>query len=389
MRTKHAGFTLLELMVAMSIFLIIGGVTLGLFAQHVPLFNQQQNQSALNIQVRNSIMQLQTDVVNAGSGFITSTDQSSGVLGVTIANSSSTSGNSPTACNTASTYTYPANCFDTLNVINVDTTVAAAHPENGTFTSGYAANPDDAVTTNTGSIYIYPPTGVTAATLLSEYENAYSNSVEHEVLFVRSNGSLMTAVMLSSAPSATTVKNSVTCIQLTYNATNSTGFSTAANDPLNISAVNNGNPKVTNTFYSTDYVLMMAPITYSVSTATASNPQLVRTSGGVSTVLAQQVIGFKVGAMLLDDTTSTCTGDPTLTTDSPKYCYDSAVDTNGGYSSQWTSIRSVQVALIGRTNPNPGSTYIDRNGFDSGPYQIEGVNVVINPRNLSMNDADF
>jgi len=63
-RTRSAGFTLLELMVAMAVFLIIGGVTLGLFAEHVPLFNRQQDQAALNIQIRNSIMQLQTDVVN-------------------------------------------------------------------------------------------------------------------------------------------------------------------------------------------------------------------------------------------------------------------------------------------------------------------------------------
>jgi prepilin-type N-terminal cleavage/methylation domain-containing protein len=381
-RTRSAGFTLLELMVAMAVFLIIGGVTLGLFAEHVPLFNRQQDQAALNIQIRNSIMQLQTDVVNGGSGYVTGTNLSPGVLGVTITNS-----NPSTACNTASTYTYSSTCFDTLNVINVDSSVSVAHPDSGTFGSGYATTGTDCVTTNSSTIYIYPPTGVTAATLLTEYQNAYTNSAEKELLLINAAGTKMTTVMLSAAPSATVVKNSVTAIQLSYNVTTSSGTNAASNDPLNIDITGNGNPMLTNQFCSTDYVLELAPITYSVSTATTSNPELIRTQGGVATVLAQQIIGFKVGAMLWDVLT-TCTGDPTMATDSPTYCYDSSNDTTG-YASQWTKIRSIQISLIGRTNPDGGAEYTYRNGFDSGPYQIEGVNAVINPRNMSMNDADF
>jgi prepilin-type N-terminal cleavage/methylation domain-containing protein len=381
-RTRSAGFTLLELMVAMAVFLIIGGITLGLFAEHVPLFNRQQDQAALNIQIRNSIMQLQTDVVNGGSGYVTGTNLSPGVLGVTITNS-----NPSTACNTASTYTYSSTCFDTLNVINVDSSVSVAHPDSGTFGSGYATTGTDCVTTNSSTIYIYPPTGVTAATLLTEYQNAYNNSAEKELLMINAAGTKMTTIMLSAAPSATVVKNSVTAIQLSYNVTTSSGTNTATNDPLNIDITGNGNPSLTNQFCSTDYVLELAPITYSVSTSIASNPELIRTQGGTATVLAQQVIGFKAGAMLWDVNT-TCTGDPTMATDSPTYCYDSSNDSTG-YASQWTKIRSIQISLIGRTNPDGGASYTYRNGFDSGPYQIEGVNAVINPRNMSMNDADF
>jgi prepilin-type N-terminal cleavage/methylation domain-containing protein len=382
-RTRHSGFSLLELMVAMSIFLIIGGVTLGLYAQHIPLFNRQQEQAALNIQIRNSIMQLQTDVVNGGTGYVTGTNLPPGVLGVTITNSLPTS-----ACNTPSTFTYGPTCFDTLNIIDTDATVSAAHPDSGTFSSNYSTTSTDCVTTNASTIYIYPPTGVTAATLLSEYENAYANSAEKELLVINAAGTKMTTIMLSAKPTATVVKNGVTAIQLTYNVTTASGTNTAANDPLNISISGNGNPMIADgNFCSTDYVLELAPITYSVNTSISTNPELIRTQGGVGTVLAQQVIGFKVGAMLWDVLT-TCTGDPTMTTDSPTYCYDSSND-GSGYSSQWTKIRSVQISLIGRTNPDPGATYLYRNSFDNGPYQIEGVNAVINPRNMSMNDADF
>ena len=392
-RTRSAGFSLLELLVAISIFLIIGGVTLGLFSQHQPMFNQQQNQAALNIQIRNSIMQLQTDVVNAGSGYLTATDLPSGVVGVTISNSLPT-----TACNTPSTYTYGSTCFDTLNVINIDSTVAVAHPDSGTFATGYATTSTDCTNTNTGSIYLFPSGTTTAATLATEMDNAYNNNAEKELLLVNSAGTKMTTIMLTSAPTAAT-HNSVSSLHLAFNATTSSGWNTTANDPLNIAAYEtdppasnsttpNGNPLVSDGNYcSGDYVLVLQPITYSVSTATPSNPELMRTVGGVSTVLAQQVIGFKVGAMLWDVNT-TCTGDPTLATDSPTYCYDSSTD-SVGYSSNWTKLRSVQVSLIGRTTPNPGASYTFRNSFDNGPYQIEGVNVVINPRNMSMNDADY
>jgi hypothetical protein len=106
----------------------------------------------------------------------------------------------------------------------------------------------------------------------------------------------------------------------------------------------------------------------------------------VSSVLAQQVIGFKVGAILWN---AACPSEGITgagADDDSSYCYDSST---AGYSSQWTTIRSVQISLIGRTNPNPGASYTYRNSFDSGPYQIEGVMAVLNPRNMSMNDADF
>ncbi|HET9281461.1 MAG TPA: prepilin-type N-terminal cleavage/methylation domain-containing protein, partial [Candidatus Angelobacter sp.] len=63
------GFSLIELMVAMLIFLVIGGAAVALVKKHVPIFTSQQNQTGLNISMRNAVAQMQIDVVNAGTGY--------------------------------------------------------------------------------------------------------------------------------------------------------------------------------------------------------------------------------------------------------------------------------------------------------------------------------
>ena len=47
-----AGFTLIEMLLAMGIFGVISAAAFGLMAQHQPLFNQQQGLAALNISMR-------------------------------------------------------------------------------------------------------------------------------------------------------------------------------------------------------------------------------------------------------------------------------------------------------------------------------------------------
>jgi hypothetical protein len=91
--------------------------------------------------------------------------------------------------------------------------------------------------------------------------------------------------------------------------------------------------------------------------------------------LSEQVIGFKVGAALVNGTTST-----------PTYNFDSSTFkvTPGAAGYDYTMVRSVMVSLVGRTPPVQDPTYVFRNSFDGGPYQIQGVSVVVNPRNMSM-----
>jgi hypothetical protein len=44
------------------------------------------------------------------------------------------------------------------------------------------------------------------------------------------------------------------------------------------------------------------------------------------------------------------------------------------------------ISLIGRTKPTTDPSYKFRNSFDSGAYEIQGVSLVVNPRNMSMSD---
>ena len=50
-----AGFSLVELTVAMAVFLVVGGAAVALVKMHVPLFTSQQNQTGLNLSLRNGV----------------------------------------------------------------------------------------------------------------------------------------------------------------------------------------------------------------------------------------------------------------------------------------------------------------------------------------------
>jgi len=86
-KTSH-GFTLIELMVAMTIFLIIGAAAMSLFKQHASLFTTQQGEVGLNMGLRNALQQIQTDAVQAGNGFYNggATQTSNTPAGVSVQN---------------------------------------------------------------------------------------------------------------------------------------------------------------------------------------------------------------------------------------------------------------------------------------------------------------
>jgi len=110
-----AGFTMIELLVSVAIFVVIGGAAFSLFKQHAPLFTQQQNLTGLNITMRNAVAQMQMDIVNAGTGYYPGTNFPDWPIGITIQN------NPPgSSCYNAATHTYNSTCFDMLNVIAMD-----------------------------------------------------------------------------------------------------------------------------------------------------------------------------------------------------------------------------------------------------------------------------
>ena len=113
-------------------------------------------------------------------------------------------------------------------------------------------------------------------------------------------------------------------------------------------------------------------ITYYVDATNSSNPKLMRqASGGTTDELAEQVIGFQVGA---GTATPLCVSGSN-TTDVP-YSFNPA-----NYCYNWTDIQSVRVSIVGRTNPSqPVPNF--QNSFDQGPYKIEALTVIVSPRNL-------
>jgi prepilin-type N-terminal cleavage/methylation domain-containing protein len=350
LRTKASGFSLMELMVAMAVFLVVGGAAVALFRRHVPLFSQQQSQASVNVAMRNAAAQMQIDLANAGSGYYPGINIPAWPIGVTIVFPAVGA-----PCFTAPS-TYAAGCFDTLNIISADRNTPPANP---TIVGGgcnlLTASP----------LYLQPIAPTTAAQLAALYNTG------DEVLLVNSSGTQMSTVVLTS-PGVV----SGGLVQLAHAPVNANGIDPADAPPgLNITntgetnlVYNGGVSKLGTQFCPADWAIKLSVITYSVDTTTnPADPSLVRTQNGQTNVLADQIIGFKVGAW---DTVTT------------QYEYNTAAN----YGSDWSTIQSVRLSMIGRTNPVTGAMAGFTNTFDNGPYKVEGISIVVNPRNLSMNN---
>ena len=344
--TRHkstAGFSLVELMVAMAVFMVVGGAAVALVKMHVPLFTSQQNQTGLNLSMRNGVAQMQIDVVNAGTGYYQGVNIPAWPIGITVINSAPGTG-----CYNAATNTYGPGCFDAINVIAIDQNTPPAHTDDiGANCIGKGMQ---------ASSLFLTPIGTTSLTQL-----AADFHTGDQVLLVKSDGSQMNTTILTSDGQVTGGK-----VKLAHNPTAVDGTNTLVDDPLGLSNTADAN-KLGMQFCSADWVLKIAPITYQVDASDPTNPKLTRTQGGQTSVLAEQIVGFKVGAAIWNDTT----GDP--------YSFDANT-----YLHDWSRIRSIRVSMIGRTPADATSPF--RNTFDGGPYKVESVSVVINPRNLSMND---
>ena len=382
-RSGVSGFTLIELMISITVFLVIGAAAMSLFKQHASLFNDQQYQIGLNVSLRNALAQMENDVVNAGTGWYNAANNvASWPIGVKIVNN--TAGGA--TCHPAGTSTYNTACFDTLSLIVPDPTTPPGQVYVAPGTPG-CATPATTGTTGTGTatMTISPVAPSTQAQLLT---GLIANS---QVIFIHvgTSGTLMTTAVLSQAASA-----SGTNVLLTFGATLANGTNpTATNDPLNLTTTANVDPALvsttlTNSFCSgTDWVVKVAPITYSVdATTTPTNPTLTRTENGVANPIASQIIGFKLGA------STVVLNGLNITGSSGAYCYNAASTTSPCYDNQFDQIRSIRISLIGRTPPglysnsNVYSPTMFTNSFDGQPYKIQALSIIVNPRNLSMND---
>lgn len=344
-RSKIAGFSMLELLVAVALFVIIGGAAFSLFAKHAPLFTQQQNLTGLNITMRNAVAQMQMDIVNAGTGYYPGTNFPDWPIGITIQNNPPSS-----SCYNATTHTYTATCFDTLNVIAMDQTTPPSHPTD----SG-----SNCVSTTSSILFANPPTGMTAATLASYFHTG------DQVLVVKSDGSQMTTTILTKDGQATGNK-----VQLQHNPTGADGSNASTYDPLGITT--NASNKLGTSYCSADWIMKLAPVTYTVDASDPTDPKLTRKQNGSTDVVAEQIIGFKVGATIWNSASNTS---------SDFYSFDSS-----SYGYNYSLIRSVRLSLIGRTPPYQSGAKNFQNNFDQGNYQIQAISIAVNPRNLSMRD---
>jgi hypothetical protein len=224
-----------------------------------------------------------------------------------------------------------------------------------------------------------------------------STGVQDQILFVTNAGTSYTTAKLTAAPTTPTIAGNY-YVLLTYGATQSNGQNTlgGANDIYNISTSTPNPTSLLQTSFCPssppDYVLRIVPTTYKVDLTNSSNPALLRIVAGQSgqttstETLATQIIGFKIGASLYQS----------ATLDTVTYCFDSSkwdpstscnsASSPAGDAYNYPLVRTIMVSLIGRTNPNPDPTYVFRNSFDNGPYEIQGVSIVVNPRNMSMTD---
>jgi len=355
-RRSSSGFSLVELMIALVLFLVIAGAGVRLVQKHVPMSTAQQNQAGLNLVMRNAMAQMQVDIVNAGSGYYPGANIPAFPIGITIQNNVVAGAAN---CYDAATFTYGPNCFDTINIIESDPTVPPSHP---------ADIGSNCVSTTSSTLFSIPTGTTTADQLAADFHSG------DELLLLKGDGSQMTTVVLTKDAQVSGDK-----VQMQHNPTGADG--TNSSEMFGIANAADSN-KLGTQFCTNDWVLKIKGLTYSVDATDPTDPKLVRkTNGANPDVIAEQIIGFKVGAM----TWNTSTGD-----DQATYSFNATApppgpgcNSNCGYNSDWALIRSVLVSVIGRTPPNPTDTF--RNTFDTGPYRVEAISVVINPRNLSMN----
>jgi prepilin-type N-terminal cleavage/methylation domain-containing protein len=369
------GFSLLELMVAMAIFLIIGGAAVALVRRHVPLFNSAQNQAGLNVALRNAVAQMQMEVVNAGSGYSATNPMPFWPVGATI---------TPAATpNCQATAIYVSTCFDTLTLITADSVLPPLAPSSnqlGTIavdTNGGT----DLYLTSPGNPALVPP--ATYATWAARFQPG------DEIMLIQGgtefpNGQPSMTVLVVQAPGGAAAGNSV---HVSFASTGNlaacpiNGVATAvkgipqAKDPLGIyDPTAAANPPECSRFFNSfnpglDYAIRLTSTKYYVDTTVAANPKLVRLVTGAAgpDVVAEQIIGFQVGAW--SSNTSAYNMDPSA------------------YGRDWASIRSLLVRIVARaapSNDNQGTGNF-KNSYDQGPYQVQGMSVVINPRNMSSN----
>lgn len=408
------GFTLIELMVAMVVFLIVAGTAFSVFDKHMAMITHQESLSGVNLALRNATSQLQIDLSAAGQNLLSGAGQNLATelgtfsTGVVIQNNVPPGqGGAAAPCAPAGNWAYPvpSGCFDALTIFGPQN-VGCAATTNGQPPVLVLSDSEDLSSSTTIEAYD-PATGANAAT------DATCFKAGDELLVIQlPTGTTLTcgsgnqftycldAVTLSATPAV-----SGTNLQLTHSLSDCPGGScTDAQGILSNPSGSNFVNALTHTFsspgaYVVDIGSSSAAITYSVvvNPSNATDTQLERCDSNGCAVLADQIIGFKVGAALWNNESN---GQPDIANyfyDSSKYCSaffsgancnDSPLtptDENDAYD--FSLVRAVRASLIGRTTPGTDPVISNfANGFDHGPYLVQQSSVVVDLRNMSIGD---
>jgi hypothetical protein len=384
-------------MISIAVLVIVGGAAFGLFNSMQVANTTLQGQQGLSLSLRSTASQLQSDLSNAGNGYFQGVNVPSWPVGVTIQNNWITPG---TSCYNSTSGTYTSTCFDAINIITADpdhfpavnVTDSNGDVSPSSCPSPYAGSPGSATTVYAMAAPVSQafPSGLSLAATAAKF------SPGDQLLFLHSNnsGTIMTTSILQSVTAGTK------SIAMVVTQPQSDGSNVLANDPLDITACDRTNTTtscppvtvpVTPSFFGTtfcgssDWIVKLVPIQYYVdTTANPSDPTLYRKQNGVASVIMDQILGFKVGASIwntIDNSTGYSV--PYYNYQASNYSISSAQPE--GYN--FSLVRSIRVSIIARTAPsattNPGTYH---NSFDGGAYQVLGRAIVVNPRNLSMND---
>ncbi len=400
------GFSLVELLVAMAVFLVVSDAAFSLFNQHVTLATHQQNLSGVNIGLRNAMSQLQMDIAGAGQNLLSSVPSAGQSFSLGIIINNNVPGTAP-ACAPNTTdwgYPIPSACFDSLTIINTKSCPVLDIDDPG--------NSQESLSSSSimwGNDPNKPGDGPTLTSDVSCFKNG------DEVLVVQLPTNGQQQVQCDNGPFnycmavVTLTKDaqvSGSKIQLQHNPTGASsdplGIIFGASGGTNFAKANALATDFSNGAYIIDLGNGTNDITYAVqpNPANASDPQLLRCTGTACNganeqTLADQVIGFKVGASLWDNAQNGATDIANYFYNAAKYCSDAVTGAdctttpppaNDPYD--FTLLRSVRISMIARTAPNSDQTlHTFTNGFDNGPYLVQQASVVVDLRNLSNPDS--
>jgi len=408
-KRKSKGFSIFEMLVAMAVFLIIASAAFSLFNKHLALVTEQQSLSSVNIGLRNAMSQLELDLAAAGPNLFSGVQQSGSPvqpfsLGVMIRNNTPAAAG---ACAPNANWSYPTNtaCFDSLTLLTVKPCAGGNAPVL------QIDDPGNSTESLSSSSVVWGNDFNSGANLTND---AACYKKGDEILVVQpSNGIPLTCdngnqfnycmgvVTLTKDAQVSGGK-----IQLQHNPTG------AGSDPLGVIFSNAGTNNYANAnglavgYSNGAFIVDLGDgtndITYSVqaSATDPTNDQLVRCNGTACTaanaqVLTDQVIGFKVGAILWDNAKTNATDDANYFYDASKYCTDAIAGAdcsttpppaNDPYD--FSLIRAVRVSMIARTVPSANAAVLTnfKNGFDGGPYLVQQGSVSVDLRSITNSD---